>query len=247
VQRDDAPLRELAGFAGDASSLYVDFLPDEVVSRTSHWWILVDGRGRYRAGYKATENPGGDILHLVSSSARRDPALRRRLAAHLAGVHRESSRARHHRPRPRRRHPSRDGGAHARRRRGAPDPIVLPRRRLRYGGRCRRTAGLPHRRYQRHGFETVVTVSSRGPLRCRVSSCERARVATNHVERLLLPPARHGRRERRRSRRSLHAEQERRRDDPAAWPRHGDAAGAPGTRERRGGWSRCPATHGPPV
>jgi 2,5-diamino-6-(ribosylamino)-4(3H)-pyrimidinone 5'-phosphate reductase len=69
VQREDAPPRELAAFAGDASTLYVDYLPDEVVSRTSHWWILVDGRGRCRSGYKATENPGGHILHLVSSSA----------------------------------------------------------------------------------------------------------------------------------------------------------------------------------
>jgi 2,5-diamino-6-(ribosylamino)-4(3H)-pyrimidinone 5'-phosphate reductase len=69
VQREGAPWRELASFAGDASSLYADYLPEEVVSRTSHWSILVDGRGRCRSGYKATEQPGGHILHLVSSSA----------------------------------------------------------------------------------------------------------------------------------------------------------------------------------
>ncbi len=69
VQREDAPSRELPPFDGDASSLYVDFLPEEVVARTSHWHVLVDGRGRCRSGYKATENPGGHILHLVSFAA----------------------------------------------------------------------------------------------------------------------------------------------------------------------------------
>ena len=69
VQREDAPWRELAGFDGDAASLYVDYLPDEVVSRTSHWQVLVDGRGRCRGGYKATEKAGDHILHLVSFTA----------------------------------------------------------------------------------------------------------------------------------------------------------------------------------
>jgi 2,5-diamino-6-(ribosylamino)-4(3H)-pyrimidinone 5'-phosphate reductase len=69
VQREDAPWTVLPGFDGDAASLYVDFLPDEVVSRTSHWHVLVDGRGRCRSGYKATENAGGHVLHLVSLAA----------------------------------------------------------------------------------------------------------------------------------------------------------------------------------
>jgi 2,5-diamino-6-(ribosylamino)-4(3H)-pyrimidinone 5'-phosphate reductase len=69
VQREDAPWTELPSFDGEVASLYVDFLPDEVVGRTSHWHVLVDGRGRCRGGYKATENAGGHILHLVSLAA----------------------------------------------------------------------------------------------------------------------------------------------------------------------------------
>jgi 2,5-diamino-6-(ribosylamino)-4(3H)-pyrimidinone 5'-phosphate reductase len=69
VVREGAPSVELPAFVGDAAPLYVDFLPDEVLSRTSHWSVLVDGRGRCRSGYKATENPGGHVLHLVSRAA----------------------------------------------------------------------------------------------------------------------------------------------------------------------------------
>jgi 2,5-diamino-6-(ribosylamino)-4(3H)-pyrimidinone 5'-phosphate reductase len=69
VLREDAPWAALPAFDGDASSLYVDYLPDEVVSGTSHWHVLVDGRGRCRGGYKATEKPGDHILHLVSFTA----------------------------------------------------------------------------------------------------------------------------------------------------------------------------------
>ncbi len=69
VLREDAPRQELPPFDGDASALYVDYLPDEVVAGTSHWHVLVDGRGRCRSGYKATENPGGHVLHLVSLAA----------------------------------------------------------------------------------------------------------------------------------------------------------------------------------
>lgn len=65
---EDAPLRELPVFSGDASVLYEDFLPEDVVAATRHWYILVDGRGRGRSGCKATENPGGHMLHLVSHS-----------------------------------------------------------------------------------------------------------------------------------------------------------------------------------
>jgi 2,5-diamino-6-(ribosylamino)-4(3H)-pyrimidinone 5'-phosphate reductase len=69
VQREDAPWTELPPFGGEAASLYADFLPAEVVSTTSHWHVLVDGRGRCRSGYKATENEGGHVLHLVSFAA----------------------------------------------------------------------------------------------------------------------------------------------------------------------------------
>jgi len=64
-----APLRELPVHAGNAGGLYEDFLPGDVLGRTTTWAILVDGRGRCRSGYKATETPGNHILHLVSASA----------------------------------------------------------------------------------------------------------------------------------------------------------------------------------
>jgi 2,5-diamino-6-(ribosylamino)-4(3H)-pyrimidinone 5'-phosphate reductase len=68
-ERENAPLRELPAFAGDAEALYVDFLPEEVVAATRKWDILVDGRARCRGGYKSTGKPGYHILHLVSRSA----------------------------------------------------------------------------------------------------------------------------------------------------------------------------------
>lgn len=68
VISDHAPIRKLPTYSGDASALYDDFLPEEVVAATRHWSILVDGRGRGRSGYKATENPGGHMVHLVSRS-----------------------------------------------------------------------------------------------------------------------------------------------------------------------------------
>jgi 2,5-diamino-6-(ribosylamino)-4(3H)-pyrimidinone 5'-phosphate reductase len=87
VQREDAPWTELPSFEGDAASLTVDYLPDEVMARTLHWHVLVDGRGRCRSGYKATENAGGHVLHLVSLAA--PPAylafLRRERIPYLVG------------------------------------------------------------------------------------------------------------------------------------------------------------------
>jgi len=72
LQRNDAPLQELPAFTGDASGLYEDFLPEDVVAKTQTWAILIDGRGRCRSGYKATETPGHHILHVVSASAPAD-------------------------------------------------------------------------------------------------------------------------------------------------------------------------------
>lgn len=69
VQSASAPLRVLPPFAGDPQLLHTDFLPEDVVAKTTAWAILVDGRGRCRSGYKGSENPGGHILHLVSQAA----------------------------------------------------------------------------------------------------------------------------------------------------------------------------------
>jgi 2,5-diamino-6-(ribosylamino)-4(3H)-pyrimidinone 5'-phosphate reductase len=87
VQRETAPWTELPGYVGDAAPLHVDFLPDEVVAGTSHWHVLVDGRGRCRSGYKATENAGGHVLHLVSHAAPPDylAFLRRERIPYLIG------------------------------------------------------------------------------------------------------------------------------------------------------------------
>ena len=71
VRKDD-PLEELPAFTGNVDDLYEDFLPEDVTSTTRHWSILVDGRGRYRTGYKGTETPGCHVLHVVSSSAPTD-------------------------------------------------------------------------------------------------------------------------------------------------------------------------------
>lgn len=68
VRKDD-PLKELPPFTGSVEDLYQDFLPADVVAQTRHWVILVDGQGRYRTGYKATETPGNHILRVVSRSA----------------------------------------------------------------------------------------------------------------------------------------------------------------------------------
>ena len=69
VCREGDPLRELPRYESDPQAFHEDYLPDEVVQKTKNWAILVDGRGRCRSGYKATENPGRHILHLVSRAA----------------------------------------------------------------------------------------------------------------------------------------------------------------------------------
>lgn len=89
IQREDAPLRVLPAHDGEAAPLYADFLPEEVVARTRHWHVLVDGRGRCRSGYTATENPGGHVLHLVAHTAPPEylAFLRRERIPYLVGGH----------------------------------------------------------------------------------------------------------------------------------------------------------------
>jgi 2,5-diamino-6-(ribosylamino)-4(3H)-pyrimidinone 5'-phosphate reductase len=72
VYHETAPLRELPPFNGDRHGLYQDYLPEEVVGQTRTWAILIDGRGRCRSGYKATESQGNHILHLVSPTVEAD-------------------------------------------------------------------------------------------------------------------------------------------------------------------------------
>ncbi|MCC6443101.1 MAG: dihydrofolate reductase family protein [Armatimonadetes bacterium] len=87
VEREGVPLRVLPPFTGDTRAFGEDFLPEEVVGRTEHWAIGVDGRGRCRSGYKATETPGSHILHLVSRTAPPDylAFLRRERIPYLIG------------------------------------------------------------------------------------------------------------------------------------------------------------------
>lgn len=68
IVRKDDPLKELPEFHGNAEELYEDYLPDNIVSKTQGWSILVDGQGRCRHGYNGTENPGGYAIYIVSSS-----------------------------------------------------------------------------------------------------------------------------------------------------------------------------------
>jgi len=88
VRKDD-PLKELPPFTGSAKDLYEDFLPEDVVSETRHWAILVDGRGRGRTGYKGTETPGNHVLHVCSSSVPADylAFLRAEQIPYLIGGH----------------------------------------------------------------------------------------------------------------------------------------------------------------
>ncbi|MBK9935954.1 MAG: dihydrofolate reductase family protein [Cytophagaceae bacterium] len=65
-------LRELPEFPGDTKNLYKDYLPESIVRREgrSTWTSVVDGRGRFRNGYKAyQDNPESYMLHLTSHSA----------------------------------------------------------------------------------------------------------------------------------------------------------------------------------
>jgi len=68
---ENQPLAELPAFVGDATPLYQDFLPNEIVERQGRttWTSVVDGRGRFRNGYTAaTHDPSTYMIHLVSEA-----------------------------------------------------------------------------------------------------------------------------------------------------------------------------------
>lgn len=87
VRREGEPVLALPPFEGNPEPLHEDFLPEEVLTRTTSWAVLVDGRGRNRGGYKATEEPGRHILHLVSHAASAEylAFLRREQIPYLIG------------------------------------------------------------------------------------------------------------------------------------------------------------------
>jgi riboflavin biosynthesis pyrimidine reductase len=69
VVKNGAELRELPAFEGDARPLYQDFLPSEVVNNPERigWLGLVDGRGRFRNGYRG--EGGWHIIHFTTLDA----------------------------------------------------------------------------------------------------------------------------------------------------------------------------------
>jgi len=64
--KEGAELRKLEPYEGDPEVLYNDYLPDEIVSDPDRkgWIAVVDGRGRFRAGYKGEEDK--HIIHFTS-------------------------------------------------------------------------------------------------------------------------------------------------------------------------------------
>lgn len=65
-------LLPLPEYSGDTELLYRDYLPEHIVNRQGRktWTSVVDGRGRFRAAYKAyTDNPESYMIHLTSFGA----------------------------------------------------------------------------------------------------------------------------------------------------------------------------------
>lgn len=65
-------IKELPKFTGDKDALHQDYLPEEIVKRKGRktWTSVVDGRGRFRNGYKAYyDNPETYMIHLTSHKA----------------------------------------------------------------------------------------------------------------------------------------------------------------------------------
>lgn len=64
--------KPLPPYIGDTSHLYQDYLPENIVFRKGRktWTSVVDGRGRFRNGYKAyLDNPESYMIHLTSYNA----------------------------------------------------------------------------------------------------------------------------------------------------------------------------------
>jgi len=69
---ENEPIKSLPEYSGSLEALYKDYLPDSVVFRKGRkrWTSVVDGRGRFRNGYKAYhDNPESNMIHLTSYSA----------------------------------------------------------------------------------------------------------------------------------------------------------------------------------
>ncbi len=65
-------IKELPEYTGDKELLYKDYLPERIVYREGRktWTSVVDGRGRFRNGYKACcDNPETYMIHLTGYNA----------------------------------------------------------------------------------------------------------------------------------------------------------------------------------
>jgi len=65
-------IKELPEYTGDKELLYQDYLPERIINRKGRrtWTSVVDGRGRFRNGYKAYhDNPETYMIHLTSYNA----------------------------------------------------------------------------------------------------------------------------------------------------------------------------------
>ncbi|HJV76790.1 MAG TPA: dihydrofolate reductase family protein [Paludibacter sp.] len=69
---ETSKIEQLPEYTGCKELLYQDYLPDNIVFREGRktWTSVVDGRGRFRNGYKAyKDNPESYMIHLTSYSA----------------------------------------------------------------------------------------------------------------------------------------------------------------------------------
>lgn len=65
-------IKELPEYTGDEALLYKDYIPEGIINREGRktWTSVVDGRGRFRNGYKAFhDNPESYMIHLTSYNA----------------------------------------------------------------------------------------------------------------------------------------------------------------------------------
>jgi riboflavin biosynthesis pyrimidine reductase len=65
-------IKELPEYSGDKELLYQDYLPERIINLEGRrtWTSVVDGRGRFRNGYKAYhDNPETYMIHLTSYNA----------------------------------------------------------------------------------------------------------------------------------------------------------------------------------